>query len=285
MKTKLLFLSFMLVSFVMTAQVVANQVDDFEDGTVQGWIINGSGFASNPPLPFNVATDGPSGVDDNFLRYETTGSPGGAGSKMIIINQAGNWTGNYTSQGVVAIKMDVRATDNDLHVRVAFDGAGGIFCTTDAVVVPAGSGWQSVTIPISPAGFTPFGGSDINATLGDVTIMRILSRTTPGWIGDAIDATMDLDNITASTTLGTTEVNQIGFEISPNPASSKLNIKLPQSSMDATVAVYDVLGKRVYSKSLNTMVSSIDVSKWNSGVYLVRISSNNGTISKRFVKQ
>jgi len=37
MKTKLLLLSLMLTSTVAMTQVVANQVDDFEDGTTQTW--------------------------------------------------------------------------------------------------------------------------------------------------------------------------------------------------------------------------------------------------------
>lgn len=87
-------------------------------------------------------------------------------------------------------------------------------------------------------------------------------------------------------TLSTQDVNaQNEFEISPNPATSKLNIKLAQTLENANVTVYNVLGKKVYAKTLSAMTSSIDVSKWNTGVYLVRISADNQTITKRFVKQ
>ena len=286
MKTKLLFLSFLVTTSIALSQVAANQVDDFESGTVEDWIINASGYGNETFAPFNVSTGGPDGVDDNFLRYATSGNPGGPGSKMVIINQAGNWTGNYTSQGVIAIKMDVNVTENDLNLRVAFDGPGGTFCTTNAVAVTAGSGWQSVTFPISASDFTAVGGTDINATLAGVTVMRILSSNSPSWIGITIDSTLDLDNITASTTLSTQNLQvQNDFEISPNPATSKLNIKLAANINNATVTVYDVLGKKVISKNLSAMTSSIDVSRWNSGVYLVRVSTDNQTLTKRFVKQ
>ena len=66
MKIKLLLVSFLLTT-ITWAQVVANQVDDFEDGTTQNWVIGG---AAGPEFqPMNVATDGPGGVDDNYLSY------------------------------------------------------------------------------------------------------------------------------------------------------------------------------------------------------------------------
>ncbi|TDY11891.1 T9SS type A sorting domain-containing protein [Meridianimaribacter flavus] len=90
-----------------------------------------------------------------------------------------------------------------------------------------------------------------------------------------------------SFTLGDEEVSQASqeFTISPNPATTKLNIRLPQGQQNAVVNVYDVLGKRVYSKELNSLTASIDVSKWNTGVYLVKVSANNFTQTRRFVKQ
>jgi hypothetical protein len=75
------------------------------------------------------------------------------------------------------------------------------------------------------------------------------------------------------------------FEISPNPATSKLKITLSQNVDDATVLVYDLLGKNIYSKALIARSSAIGVSRWNTGVYLVIIFTNNETYIKRFVKQ
>ncbi|OUS01915.1 hypothetical protein A9Q86_04495 [Flavobacteriales bacterium 33_180_T64] len=290
MKTKLLLLSLLFSSLITSSQVIANQVDDFEDATTQNWIIGSPGDAEFPPA--NVATDGPDGVDDNYLTYTSTPPEfGGAGSKMIIFNAMNQWSSNFTSEGVVAIKMDVRVLTTDLNLRVAFQGPSGKrICSTTPVNVIAGSGWQSITIPISPADFTAVGGSGavtIADALASVSTMRILSSTVPTWTGaDTVISTINLDNIIASTTLDAEELTiQNEFEISPNPATAKLNIKLSNSFENASVIVYDVLGKKVYTKVLSNVTSSIDVSKWNSGVYLVRVYSDNQTLTKRFVKQ
>jgi len=75
------------------------------------------------------------------------------------------------------------------------------------------------------------------------------------------------------------------FSISPNPAKNSFTLDLEAYTSDTTINVYDVLGKKVFSKTLSAMRSSIDISKWNSGMYLVRITTADKTLTKRFVKQ
>lgn len=75
------------------------------------------------------------------------------------------------------------------------------------------------------------------------------------------------------------------FIISPNPASSTLNVYLPKGFENAKLSVFDVLGKEIYKVELNSLHSIINISKWNSGVYLVRISTETESQTKRFVKQ
>lgn len=278
-KTLLTFIfSCVLCSFTL-AQVSGGQVDDFEDDTVQGWVV-GAG-SSNPPV--NIATGGPNGAGDNFLRYISTGT-GGPDSKMIVFNQA-QWTGDFTAAGVVAVEFDVKVETNNLNLRVAFDGGGGRFCTSTPIVVTAGSGWNHVVIPISTTDFTAVGGTDIVDTLADVNTMRILSNTSASWVGQTIAATMELDNIEAATSLGLNDPKKTDFSIYPNPGRSKLNISLAQNTNDAKIEVYDILGKRIFAQSLTSINSSINVSRWNAGVYLVKITNKTGTQTKRFVKE
>ena len=75
------------------------------------------------------------------------------------------------------------------------------------------------------------------------------------------------------------------FDISPNPANTNFTISMPNFTENATVNVYDVLGKKVFASKLNSITSTIDVSQWNSGIYLVRVSTENAMHTKRLVKQ
>ena len=88
----------------------------------------------------------------------------------------------------------------------------------------------------------------------------------------------------ANVTLVENEVQRNEFTISPNPAKNKLKIKL-SSTDEVKLEVFDVLGKRVYNGVLTQLESSVDISSWKNGVYLVRISNDKTTQTKRFIKQ
>ena len=76
------------------------------------------------------------------------------------------------------------------------------------------------------------------------------------------------------------------FSISPNPASLNLNIEIPGNVENATLKVFDLLGKKVLEREISGMQTmSVDVSNWNSGVYIVRVTSDDVTQTKRFIKQ
>lgn len=289
MKRTLLLFSLLFAVCTLYGQVTINQVDDFEDGTTANWT------EPSATAPVNVATDGPDGVDDSYLRDTTTGVAGGSGARMVIRNLGNQWSGNFTSEGVQAISFDARALINTINVRVSITGPGGKFSSTNSVAVATEDGWVEVGIPMAPGDWTAVSdgldggsaGTDINATLANVTEFRIISAPSPMWRGEIIDAEMHLDNITALATLSTLEVDRQNSEltISPNPAKDKLNITLPSGSGDMNLEVFDVLGKRVYNGVLTQLESSVNVSRWKSGVYLVRVSNNSFTQTKRFIKQ
>lgn len=89
----------------------------------------------------------------------------------------------------------------------------------------------------------------------------------------------------ANFTLGVDDFSLSKFKISPNPVSSEFNIDLPDAINNATIEVFDVLGKAIYSSEISRFDSAIHVSNWNNGVYLVRVSSDNASYTKRIIKQ
>jgi hypothetical protein len=287
-KTLLTFIfSFTIISLTYAqTRVTAGQIDDFEDDTVQGWI---DGSATTP---VNISSDGPAGGADSYLEDYATGFTG-SGGRLIIFNES-QWTGDFASEGIIAIRFNVRALTNDIDVRVAITGDGGKFSSSTFVTVTAGAGWTTVTIPIGASDLTSVGdgsgslgapGFDVNGTLGDVTHFRILSNPVASFIGEFINAEMHLDNIEALTTLSVNETKKVDFSIYPNPSRSKLNISLAQNTNDTKIEVYDILGKRIHAQALTGTNTSINASRWNAGVYLVKITNKTGTQTKRFVKE
>jgi len=272
--------------FVCLAQVSAGQVDDFEDGTVQNWIIGATGDSS----PVNISSGGPNGVDDNFLEYTSTGG-GGIASRMAIFNSNNQWSGDFINAGVLEIQMDVEVLTSDLYLRLAFQGPNGSRMISAApVIVTAGSGWTSIAIPTEADDFTIVQGANtVTEVLQGAFTMRIISvrdENIDNWRGEVVAATLRVDNITASTTLSTNDIIfEKDFNIFPNPSTSMLNISLNQFDVNSKIEVFNILGSKIFTCSTYSNRISIDASKWQNGFYLVKLTSDNGSITKRFVKR
>ncbi|MBR4848531.1 MAG: T9SS type A sorting domain-containing protein, partial [Bacteroidaceae bacterium] len=74
------------------------------------------------------------------------------------------------------------------------------------------------------------------------------------------------------------------FRIYPNPANDKLYIDTEIEIEE--VVVYDVYGRlQVTETPSHQENTTIDVSEFNAGVYFIMIKTNDGVLTKRFVKE
>ena len=87
-------------------------------------------------------------------------------------------------------------------------------------------------------------------------------------------------------TLGTQNLQvSYNFKIIPNPVETEFELELPEGTSMAKVDIYDVFGKQIFTNEISALKSKINISEWNSGIYLVRVTSEFGTQSKRLIKQ
>jgi hypothetical protein len=176
-----------------TFAIVLNQVDNFEDGTTQGW---GSG-SPNPNPPVNITTGGPTGTDDNYLRVTSNGGSG-SGGKLVVIN-SNQWTGNYLGAGVTSIGMQIKNFGTiTLSMRIALLGDGGEVWSMNPIIVAPSTNWQSIVFSVQPSDLT--GAAILDSTLrilSNVYSFRILHSVAGGIRGDVVNAQIGLDNITA----------------------------------------------------------------------------------------
>ena len=92
--------------------------------------------------------------------------------------------------------------------------------------------------------------------------------------------------VTPQTTLSITDNSLDNLVVLyPNPAKDKINISLSNTLNIATTNVYDVTGKLILSKNLNNAESQMDVSQLQTGIYFIKIETENASITKRFIKQ
>jgi len=179
----------------LKAAIMPGQVDTFENGTLQSWQ---AGNPVNPNPPTNVATGGPAGADDNFLRIRSHGSFG-AGGKLVVFNE-NQWSGNYLSAAVNAIQMQVNnlGTTNLVLRLILEDGNHFQSLTTFAPVnVAPGSGWNTVSFSLAAANMR---GGTYNTVMGSVTELNLVHSSSV--ISDRsaapnIAAQLGIDNITA----------------------------------------------------------------------------------------
>jgi hypothetical protein len=183
--------------------IVVGQLDDFQDGTTQGWV-DALGGAISPVPPVVVADSGPGGAGDFALQLTSTGAVIGAGSKLVVNNVEPRWQGDYLAAGVDGVMIDVRNPGpTDLLLRVAIDGpavgASGGRWVSPAVPIPAQSGWQTATFSLAPEDLRPgdFAATDAATTLSNVAVLRLLHATSPAWVGDSIAAQLWIDGVEA----------------------------------------------------------------------------------------
>lgn len=69
----------------------------------------------------------------------------------------------------------------------------------------------------------------------------------------------------------------------PNPV--KDNFVYFSSIQDLDIIIYDVLGKQVLIEKITSTKDFINIFNLNKGIYLVKISSSQGTITKKLIKQ
>jgi hypothetical protein len=177
------------------------QLDNFQDGTVMGWVEG----AVTPNPPTNIPDGGPNGVGDRFLQNISSGGAG-AGSKQVMYNTT-QWIGDYNAAKVTRMQgwMANQGT-TPLHMRVAIKGGifSTIFGSTNAIVLPADGVWRPVVFSFTASGMSLVAGPDPLAdVLSSVSEIRILSsQTAPGYTGDAIISTLGVDNLRAMTIPG-----------------------------------------------------------------------------------
>lgn len=80
------------------------------------------------------------------------------------------------------------------------------------------------------------------------------------------------------------EVARHNVVLYPNPATDMLTLTLENTS-SAMVEIYSNSGALVNSFEMNNAVKEISVANLNSGVYVVRVISNNVTTVQRFIKK
>ena len=231
-----------------------------------GWSATGTGYA----LPTHVTNDG---QDDNFsVKYIATATTGFDQKFSVVPGQPVTVSFWYK-----AARTNGATTGNTARIWSVFQAEGS-------------------TTPIDPAGTTqatdPLRNS--NTYLAQATTWTQVTVTSQVPAGAATftlqlraynGATVSFDNISFSSPgampLSTKGFNTIeGLNIYPNPVTNGKFFISTEANAEKSVVIFDVLGKQVVK---TTATESVNVSNLNAGVYIVKITEEGKTATRKLV--
>jgi hypothetical protein len=81
------------------------------------------------------------------------------------------------------------------------------------------------------------------------------------------------------------EINEISsttndFRIYPNPSNGEFNISFDNPKGDYSIEIYSIIGQKVFEKE-NTQSTTISVPNLQKGMYLVKITKDSKTATKK----
>jgi hypothetical protein len=152
--------------------------------------------------------------------------------------------------------------------------------TLTGTVEPDNATYQDIVWTVASQGTT-------DATIIDSTFFAtapgtavVLATITNG-VEIGIDYTQEFYIEVSTTGIVNTLANQL--QLYPNPVKDELIIDKGQLRIDK-VEITDLTGKTVINCQLSA-VNSINVSALPQGIYLVKIETNEGIVTKKFVKE
>jgi uncharacterized repeat protein (TIGR01451 family) len=80
--------------------------------------------------------------------------------------------------------------------------------------------------------------------------------------------------VTMVSTIGIQEANALNIALYPNPAQQTVTIEMAQLPANASIEIYDAVGKRVINTALNNEKTTINIAQLQAGIYTCKISSN-----------
>lgn len=156
-----------------------------------------------------------------------------------------------------------------------------------------GSQWTNAGLPISQ---TPIG-ANFAVILFDFSSVAVANNNPAFKIRlrfDGADMTSDtgkavhINNIALEgqvSSLGTNElpIGKNYVKIFPNPADEQVNF-VSQEIMEQLI-VYSVSGKAVHQSKPQKLETSINLEKWETGIYFVKIKSKSGEKAVKLIKK
>ncbi|MCG2418198.1 Omp28-related outer membrane protein [Aequorivita sp. F47161] len=115
---------------------------------------------------------------------------------------------------------------------------------------------------------------------GGNTVSLIDNEGTEIFVTDGTYGTIAVTKFYSDGVLGLNQTTLENVTIYPNPAKDEINIS---NAENAEIKIYDVLGKMIFSMNNIEMNQQLNVAKFETGTYFIKISKDNSVTTKRFL--
>jgi len=203
-------------------------------------------------------------------------------------------TGGYTI-GDLNVNMDITHTWIG-DIRVTLEGPAAIGSPSIILLdIPCGD-FQNINCIMDDDGGTPAcsGTPAISGTIAPVDSLSSLN-TLPAdgeWILRVFDfnnedgGTINSFSITICSVQNALSVGSnpiINSIVYPNPTKGIVNVTIPSLNESATIKLYDIQGRQIFSKETNQVDTSFGIENLQDGIYLVNIGNDEGSITKKII--
>lgn len=245
-----------------------------------------------------MTTNVPAGINEIFFSEYIEGS---GNNKALEI-------ANYTNSTVQLANYTLRlgSNGNSFGSDVSFPSGASIAAGDVYVIVNSGLslGCESEADYTNNT-ITGFNGNDAiglfkNGTLIDIigeegnsstfaqntTLVRkstITNPTTSFSLSEWDSYPQDTCDSLGQPTLSTSNFEKSTFKIYPNPIKGNtLNADVKSTT---SYQIYDILGKKVLSGTVTTNNKKINVSSLKKGIYILKLETSNGSITKKLIRE
>lgn len=302
MKTKLLFLS-LIVSCTLFAQdpVVHNDPFDYlakssgSDCTCAGWINKDLGDQGGSSQDFD-------GTDNDAIKFDKNNDDLAYQEVAVLANTDYKLTYRYQIEGEATStsKLEIRILKGSEYVESyvpayadALTADTRDFGYRELSVVETASNNIAVEV-VNPTADSEYYIADFTFNTGDETSIAIFARgiggADPGvggspkgydFINGDESSRLDYVILTNETTASTEDVFASNFKIYPNPAQDYIKINSNNIEI-SSVEMYSIVGKRIISNQ-NLVDDRLDISSLTSGIYLLKVNSQERSLVKKII--
>lgn len=265
--------------------------DDFEAESLCG---TGNDCGTTICVLSGVWNNLSNGSDDNIDWRIDEGGTGSGGTGPAMDYNPGTATGNYAyleasggCTGETAIlESNCINLNTTYEMTIGYHMSGAAMGSLHIDLFTSGAWINDIVTPISGDQGTAWNvlTVDLSAYVGEVVKLRVRGITGTDYTSD-----IAIDDIMFTTVLGVDDnvLEQFGITIYPNPAKEVLHVSNPELFNLNTITIYDLAGRKIKEINLKNMntVEDIDITSLSPSVYIVKISSEKGEMTKQLIKR